>query len=266
MRDRLAREKQLPVADALRIARDVADALDHAHAHGVVHRDIKPGNILLEDGHAVVADFGIARAVSAVRGEALTETGLSVGTPLYMSPEQAVGEPNLDGRSDQYSLACVLYEMLVGQPPFTGATAQAILARRLTDAPPSLRAVRESVPADVERAIARALSRTPADRFPTAREFGAALRPAERPAGTSARRLLMITAAGVAPIAIVWAALAVLRQPTGVPLDRGLMAVLPFRVSGTDSCTSSRHSSKGSRCATDSSGNSGFPFATSCAS
>src|SRR5688572_27607899 len=129
LRERLSREKQLPLADALRITREVADALDYAHGHGVVHRDIKPENILLEDGHAVVADFGIASAVTAAGAESLTATGLGVGTPLYMSPEQATAESSVDGRSDQYALATVLYEMLAGEPPFTGPTAHAILAR-----------------------------------------------------------------------------------------------------------------------------------------
>ena len=175
LRGRLAREKQLPLDDALRITREVADALDHAHAHGLVHRDIKPANILLENGHAVVADFGIARAITAAAAEALTETGLSLGTPLYMSPEQAAGEPSMDGRSDQYALGCVLYEMLAGEPPFTGRTAQAILARRLAEPVPPLRTVRESVPAHVEQVINRALSKTPADRFATVRQFAEAL-------------------------------------------------------------------------------------------
>ena len=174
LRDRLAREKQLPVDDALRIAREVADALHYAHSYGVVHRDIKPANILLENGHAVVADFGIAQAVTAAGSEALTETGLSLGTPLYMSPEQAAGD-TMDGRSDQYALGCVLYEMLGGEPPFTGRTVQAIMARRLTDPVPSLRTVRESVPVDVEQAINRALSKAPADRFATAKQFAEAL-------------------------------------------------------------------------------------------
>ncbi len=125
LRDRLNREKQLPVEDALQIAREVADALGSAHRHDVIHRDIKPENILLEEGHAVVADFGIARAIHAAGGEQLTETGLAVGTPAYMSPEQAMGSKELDGRSDLYSLGCVLYEMLAGQPPFTGAPSRA---------------------------------------------------------------------------------------------------------------------------------------------
>ena len=131
LRDRLTRDKQLPIDEALRIAREVADALSYAHARGVVHRDIKPENIMLESGHAVVADFGIARALSAAGGERLTQTGMSVGTPLYMSPEQAAGSSELDGRSDLYSLGCVLYEMLGGQAPFSGPTAMAIARQHL---------------------------------------------------------------------------------------------------------------------------------------
>jgi eukaryotic-like serine/threonine-protein kinase len=176
LRDRLTREKQLPLDDALQIAREVADALSFAHGGGVVHRDIKPENILLESGHAVVADFGIAKAISAAGGEKLTETGIAVGTPAYMSPEQAFGEEHLDGRSDIYALGCVLYEMLGGDPPFTGSSAQAILARKVVDQIPSLRTVRETVPFTVERAVRKALARAPADRFATATQFAEALK------------------------------------------------------------------------------------------
>src|SRR5437867_1720732 len=146
LRERLTREKQLPLDEVLNLGREVADALSYAHGQGVVHRDIKPENILLESGHAVVSDFGIARAMEAAGGDRLTETGLALGTPAYMSPEQAGGEPELDGRSDVYSLGCVLYEMLSGSPPFTGPTAQAILAKRLTDPAPPIRTVRDQVP------------------------------------------------------------------------------------------------------------------------
>ena len=175
LRDRMSRERQMVVEEAVRIGGEVAQALGYAHAQGVVHRDIKPENILLSDGHAVVADFGLARAVSAAGDERLTETGLSLGTPAYMSPEQAAAEPNLDGRSDLYALGCVLYEMLAGQPPFTGSTAQAILARHAIDPVPRLRTVRATVPAGVEEAISRALNKVPADRFASAAEFGEAL-------------------------------------------------------------------------------------------
>jgi eukaryotic-like serine/threonine-protein kinase len=177
VRQRLQREGQLPVDDALRLTREVADALDYAHGRGIIHRDIKPENLLLSRGHALVADFGIALAVTQAGGGRLTETGLSLGTPAYMSPEQAMAESRLDGRSDQYSLACVLYEILAGEPPYTGPTAQAIIAKRLSEPLPHLGTLRE-VPAGVEAAVARALAKSPADRFPSAGDFAAAL---ERP-------------------------------------------------------------------------------------
>src|SRR5882762_9378740 len=176
LRGRLTREKQLPQEDALRIATEVAGALAYAHSRGVVHRDIKPENIMLSGGSAVVADFGIARAISAAgAGEHLTQTGTVIGTPAYMSPEQATGSAEIDGRSDQYSLACVTYEMLVGEAPFTGPNPQAVMARHSLDAvsPPSI--VRATIPDAVEDAILRALAKTPADRFPTAALFAEAL-------------------------------------------------------------------------------------------
>jgi len=176
LRDRLTREKQLPQDDALRIATEVAGALAYAHSHGIVHRDIKPENIMLSGGTAVVTDFGIARAVSAAgQSRHLTETGTIIGTPAYMSPEQATGSEEIDGRSDQYSLACVVYEMLVGEPPFTGPTAQAVLARHSLDmvSPPSI--VRSTIPDAVEAAILRALSKLPADRYSTTALFAEAL-------------------------------------------------------------------------------------------
>ena len=182
LRDRLAREKQLPLADTIRIARDVGDALSHAHAHGVIHRDIKPGNILLSEGHAWVADFGIARAITVAAGEELTETGLAIGTPDYMSPEQASAEAGIDGRSDVYALGCVVYEMLTGEPPFHGRTAQAILARHRIDPPPSLRVVRPTIPEHVESAVIKALAKVPADRYLTTADFVADL---ERPQGVA---------------------------------------------------------------------------------
>ena len=176
LRDRLIREKQLPLEDALQLTREVADALSYAHARGVVHRDIKPENILLESGHAVVADFGIARAIAAAGSARLTETGLVVGTPAYMSPEQAAGGQDLDGRSDLYSLGCVLWEMLSGETPYTGPTPQAILAKKLSEPLPRISVVRSTVPADIEAALGKALERTPADRFATAAQFATALR------------------------------------------------------------------------------------------
>ncbi|MGN6393193.1 MAG: protein kinase domain-containing protein, partial [Gemmatimonadales bacterium] len=184
LRDRLRRERQLPVHDALRIADEAARALDYAHQHGVVHRDIKPENILLaKDGSTLVADFGIARALGGV-DEGLTQTGFAVGTPAYMSPEQSAGDKGLDPRTDLYSLASVLYEMLAGEPPFTGATAQAIAVRRLTEAAPSVRTLRPTVPAGVDEAIRRALAPVPADRFATAGHFAHALQ-ASAPSGTA---------------------------------------------------------------------------------
>src|SRR5205814_1911090 len=183
----LDREKQLPVDDALRIALAVANALDYAHSHGVVHRDLKPENILLQHGEAMVADFGIALAVSNAGGARVTQTGLSLGTPQYMSPEQATGDRIIDGRSDIYSLGAVLYEMLGGEPPHTGSTGQAIIAKLMTEEPRPLTALRRLVPAHVDAAVHRALEKMPADRWSSAREFAEALR-GERPAGVIARR------------------------------------------------------------------------------
>ena len=172
LRERLEHERQLPLDDALRITREVAAALDYAHRRQVVHRDIKPENILLHEGAAMVADFGIGKAMS--QGGSITQTGMIVGTPAYMSPEQASGEREVDGRSDLYSLGCVLYEMLSGEPPFTGPTAQAIIAKRFVSPIPTIRATRD-VPGAVENVVGRALARTPVDRFPTAAHFAEAL-------------------------------------------------------------------------------------------
>ncbi|HET9604629.1 MAG TPA: protein kinase [Gemmatimonadales bacterium] len=178
LRERMDRERQLPLADALRITREVASALDYAHRHNVVHRDIKPENILLHEDAAMVADFGIGKALSG-EGASLTQTGLSLGTPAYMSPEQAAGELGADGRSDLYSLGCVLYEMLAGEPPFTGISAQAIIAKRFISPIPKIRTTRD-VPEAVDSAVTRALARTPVDRFASAAEFAAALRDIQR--------------------------------------------------------------------------------------
>jgi serine/threonine protein kinase/tetratricopeptide (TPR) repeat protein len=175
LRDRLVRERQLPIEDVLRIGREAADALEYAHRHDIIHRDIKPENILLSGDHALVADFGIARAVAGATESQLTETGTTLGTPAYMSPEQAAGERTIDHRSDIYSLGCVLYEALAGEPPFSGPTAQAVIARRFTETPRLLRELRETVPASVERAVAKALAKSPADRFGSAAEFARAL-------------------------------------------------------------------------------------------
>ena len=178
-----SREKQLPVDEAVRIAREVADALDYAHRHGVIHRDIKPENILLHDGRALVADFGIALAAArSDGGTRMTETGMSLGTPHYMSPEQAMGEREITAKSDVYALGCVLYEMLTGEPPFTGPTAQAIIARVMTEEPRSLTLQRKTVPPHVEAAVVTALSKLPADRFATAALFAEAL---ARPGATT---------------------------------------------------------------------------------
>ncbi len=178
LRDRLRRERQLPVEDAIRIATEAARALDYAHHHGVIHRDIKPENILLTaDGSTLVADFGIARALG---DEALTQTGFAVGTPAYMSPEQAAGDKSVDARTDVYALGAVLYEMLAGDAPFTGATAQAIIARRLTEPPPSIRSTRASVPEAVDLVIRKALATVPADRFAGAAQMAQALTQADR--------------------------------------------------------------------------------------
>ena len=176
LRDRLTREKQLPVDDAVQISLDVADALSYAHARGVIHRDIKPENILLRAGHAVVADFGIAKAVSAAGGDTLTQTGVVVGTPLYMSPEQAAGEKDLDGRSDLYSLACMLYEMLAGQPPFTGPTVESIVHQHLAVEPRAITQIRPSAPPEIAGVLQRALAKNPADRFNPVAQFSNALR------------------------------------------------------------------------------------------
>ena len=176
LRDKIDREKQLSVEEALTITEKVASALDYAHEHGVVHRDIKPGNILLsERGEPTVADFEIALAVAHAGGGRVTETGLSVGTPHYMSPEQATGDRDVDPRTDVYALGCVLYEMLVGDPPYQGSTAQAVLAKILTDPTPAPTKVRLSTPPNVDAAIRKALEKLPADRFTTAQDFSQAL-------------------------------------------------------------------------------------------
>ena len=246
LRDRLLREKQLSLEETLRITFEVAGALAYAHSHGVVHRDIKPENIMLSGGSAVVADFGIARALSAAgEGRPLTQTGTVIGTPAYMSPEQATGNAEIDGRSDQYSLACVTYEMLVGEPPFTGPTAQAIMARHSLDhvSPPSI--VRATIPETVEGAILRALAKVPADRYLTTALFAEALAAPGAPAGgrrtsraTAAPRWTRVSQAGAVAGAILVLAvgtwLAVGRRHSGAaaPATTGLdprhIAVLYF--------------------------------------
>jgi tetratricopeptide (TPR) repeat protein len=223
------------VEDALRIALEAADALEYAHRHGVVHRDIKPENLLLSGDHCLVADFGIARALDAAGEQRLTETGLALGTPTYMSPEQGAGEREIDGRSDIYSLGCVLYEMLAGEPPFTGPSAQAIVARRMVEPPRSIRVVRDAVPESVERAVLRALARVPADRFATAAEFAAALgvptvsAPAVVPRRRRAGRRLGVAIAGLGVVGAL-ATIRLLRPEPAPALDANLVAVAPFDV------------------------------------
>ena len=175
LQGRIDREKQLPVDEAVRIATAVANALDHAHRHNVIHRDIKPANILLQDGEPVIADFGIALAVGAAGGSRLTETGLSVGTPWYMSPEQATGDQPIGASTDTYALGSVLYEMLVGEPPYPGTTAQAVLGKIIAGKPVSATEQRPAIPAHVDAALRKALEKLPADRFTAALDFGRAL-------------------------------------------------------------------------------------------
>ncbi|HSJ64885.1 MAG TPA: serine/threonine-protein kinase, partial [Gemmatimonadaceae bacterium] len=189
LRARLEREHQLPIEDAVRITREVADALAYAHAQGVVHRDIKPENILLTGGHALVVDFGVARAITTAAGgeRRLTDSGFAVGTPAYMSPEQAAGELEVDGRSDLYALGCVCYEMLIGLPPFTGPNAQVVRMRHVTEPPPSIRASRPTVPREIEQVVHRLMAKVPADRYETADRLLAIL-----PATTTERAALTL--------------------------------------------------------------------------
>src|SRR5438132_6438188 len=233
LRDRLGREGQLPLEEAVRITREVASALSYAHAHDVVHRDVKPENILLSGGEAVVADFGVARAITAAARGKLTETGIAIGTPAYRSPEQASGSERLDGRSDIYSLACVLYEMLAGDPPYVASSAHAIAARQSMDPVPRLRTVREKVPAAVEQVIGQALAKVPADRFATAAAFAEALQAAMTTAASQAaahrppaRRVVAVVAVVVALVG----AFGVWRWRHGRPTtaDAVWLAVLPF--------------------------------------
>jgi eukaryotic-like serine/threonine-protein kinase len=244
LRDRLKREHQLRVEDSVRIACEVADALHYAHGHGIVHRDIKPENILLHGGHAQVADFGIAlAAVRSEGGTRLTETGMSLGTPHYMAPEQAMGEREITPKADIYALGVVLYEMLTGEPPFTGSTAQAIIARVMTESPRPLTLQRHTIPPHVEAAVETALEKLPADRFGTAAEFAGALLDASRPIGRAAgpkrrrarpRPVLIAAAVG---LVVLGAAAGVLLAPGGAaPTAVARLSVtLPagHRISGT---------------------------------
>ena len=243
LRERLDREHQLPIDDALAIAREVADALSYTHGRGVVHRDVKPENVFLESGHAAIAYFGIA-AVTHAGEDRITQTGTSLGTPHYMSPEQAFGEGNVDGRSDLYSLACMTYEMLAGEPPFTGNTVQAVIAKRLVETPPLVSTLRDTVPAHVDAAISRALARAPADRFSSASDFADALTPVTSgdttpgPAPTARTRQGAIwrwVTAGAALVILgtVWIGRGGRGGPVGM-LNAGVpaLAVFPFTVSG----------------------------------
>ncbi len=231
LRDRMSREGQLPLEDALEVTREVAAALSYAHSHDVIHRDIKPENILLSAGEAVVADFGIARAITEAGGDHLTDTGISIGTPAYMSPEQASGEQQLDGRSDIYSLGCVLYEMLAGEPPYTGPTAQAVLAKKLSEVTPRVSVVREMMPESLDRAVVKALAKAPADRFTTAAQLAEALsvKQMSRPAPThGGRKAIMSALASIGVVAVV-VVVALIAWPRDLPPEGPpRLVVLPF--------------------------------------
>ena len=244
LRDRLRRERPLPVADAVSLARDVASALDHAHRRGVVHRDIKPGNILIEDGQAIVADFGVARAIDASAagdgnpgGLATTRPGQTLGTPAYMSPEQVSGEHELTASSDVYSLGCVVYEMLAGDPPFPGTSARAVMVRHLNERPPPLRVRRPEVPEWIAGAVTKAMAKDPADRFPTAGEFGEALAglhasvaapPGEVRSAAARRRRIALGALTVTAIAIAGIALLAPDRRPAVSAPATTIAVFPL--------------------------------------
>jgi serine/threonine-protein kinase len=249
---RLERERQLPIAEAVRLACEVADALDCAHSHGIVHRDIKPGNILLSgtpspgriasgQDHALVTDFGVARSLVDRPSDRLTQTGMAVGTPAYMSPEQAAGERHIDARTDVYSLSCVLYEMLVGEPPYTGATAQAITAKQFSEPVPSARRLRDTVPPAVDAVIHRGLARAPADRFTSAKEFGdslaAACHPVEKNSGKRKPVFAALALLVIATFGLLWRQAGSRQTPeansAGIPSNR--LAVLPFTEFGGDS-------------------------------
>jgi serine/threonine-protein kinase len=241
LRDRLTREKQLPIDDALQIAREASDALSYAHSRGVIHRDIKPENIMLEGGHAMLADFGIARALNAAGADSLTQTGTAIGTPSYMSPEQAAGAPDIDGRSDLYALGCVLYEMLAGQAPFTGPTVESIVHQHLVADPRPITQIRPAVPAAIAGVLQRALAKNPADRFSPVAQFGDALRtgiaaPVASPAPSVARsswlgnRWLLIAGTAAALLGVVVVGTLLANRRTRTTADAGVpsVAVLPF--------------------------------------
>jgi len=231
LRARLERETQLPVADVLRMATEICDALSYAHGRGVVHRDIKPENILLQNGHALVADFGIALAVEHAGGQRMTQTGLSLGTPQYMAPEQAMGERSIDARADIYALGAVIYEMLAGEPPFTGPSAQAIVAQVITASPTSLLARRKSVPQHVDDAVLQALEKLPADRFSTAAAFGAALNgsatgsitPASRRPAANRRLLIALSVFAACAVILATVALVAWRRAAATAQNRDVV-------------------------------------------
>src|SRR5687768_14452982 len=234
LRARLSREKQLSVEEAVRIATQVAGALDFAHRQGVVHRDIKPENILLHEGLAVVADFGIALAASQAGGDRLTLSGLSLGTPQYMSPEQATGSKDIDSRSDVYSLGAMVYEALTGEPPHTGPTVQAVIAKLLTERPTRIRVVRDAVPQAIDDAVAKALAKVPSDRFARAGDFAAALAAKPAPAGRPSRRVAWAAAglavALLAAVLVLWSPFRPSAPPpaAGAATESPSVAVLPF--------------------------------------
>ena len=248
LRARLEREKQLPVDDALSIVEQVAAGLQYAHDHGIVHRDVKPENILVVDGRACIMDFGLARALSGVDAQRLTASGLAVGTPHYLSPEQASAEKEVGPKADQYALACVLYEMLAGEPPFTGPTASAIAMRHITEQPAPLRSRRRSAPIGVERAVLRAMEKVPSDRFATITEFAACLRrkcaddlPAPKKASVASRlwtRASIKVSACVVLLVIGWYTATadvtnkMVHRITVGALDTMHVLVLPFRTIG----------------------------------
>jgi tetratricopeptide (TPR) repeat protein len=233
LRQRLQRETQLPLPEIVRITEQVALGLSYAHRHSVVHRDVKPENIMLEDGQALVADFGIARALSEAGEDRLTTAGVTVGTPTYMSPEQAAGAGQVDARSDVYALGCVVYEMLSGDPPFTGSTPQAVMARQVSERPPSLSVVRPQTPKGVQEVVEHALAKVPADRYPSVEAFSAELarcaaHPAARPRGMrwSRRRIAALTGVAAAVVAVVvWRAL-----PEPSPVSPNVIVQFPLEV------------------------------------